>query len=196
MAEASRRSRFGSTVLVGVLTAALAAVASAKPWFRLAPEGGTATGLLRSQGTVDMPLALALALVVLAGWGAVLVSRGVLRRVLVAIALAAALGVVGCVATAPFVLPSDLRDGLGPSAAGAGVDPTGWFAAAAIASVLSALVLVTAWRLVPRWPTMSSRYDAPADGAATGTPADTPTDLWRALDQGRDPTEPPGSPPP
>jgi hypothetical protein len=136
-----------------------------------------------------MPLALALSLVVLAGWGAVLVSGGRLRRTFAALAIAAALGVLACVAVAPFALPDDLRDRLGGSAAGLGVQPTGWYLTAAVAAVLSALALVRAWRLLPRWPTMSSRYDAPAAGDSAPDPA-TDTDLWKALDAGRDPTDP------
>jgi DNA-binding transcriptional LysR family regulator len=147
-------------------------------------------GIPAGQTTIDMPLALALSLVVLAGWGALLVSRGVLRRVAVALALAAALGVVASVARAPFVLPDDLRRNVGPVAAGVGTDPTGWYVTAGVAAMLSAVALGAAWWLVPRWPTMSSRYDAPATRA---TAADASTadqkDLWKALDEGHDPTD-------
>jgi hypothetical protein len=45
---------------------------------------------------------------------------------------------------------------------------------------------VAAWRLAPRWPTMSSRYDAPATRASEPDE----TDLWKALDAGHDPTDP------
>jgi hypothetical protein len=116
----------------------------------------------------------------------VLVSRGAWRRVLVAIALVAALGLVACTVVAPFVLPDDLRDALGPTGAGLGVRPTGWFVTAAVASLLSLAALVAAWRLAPRWPTMSSRYDAPATRASEPDE----TDLWKALDAGHDPTDP------
>ena len=186
MAEARPRTGFAPTVAVGLATAALAAVASAKPWFGLASHRPALPGVPPSERTIDMPLALALSLVVLAGWGAVLVSRGRLRRVLAAVSLLVALGLVASVATAPFVLPDDLRDALGPSAAGVGVRPTGWFVTAAVGSLLSLATLVGAWRLAPRWPTMSSRYDAPATRATE--PDDT--DLWKALDAGHDPTDP------
>jgi uncharacterized membrane protein (TIGR02234 family) len=191
MAEpATRRTGFGATVGLGLVTAAITAVASAKPWFRLAPDKASTPGIPGSQTSIDMPLALALSLVVLAGWGALLVSRGLLRRVAAGIALAAALGVVVCVARAPFVLPDDLRDNVGPLGAGLDVQPTGWFVTAAVAAALSALVLLAAWRLVPRWPTMSSRYDAPASQPAAAEPATADQkDLWKALDEGRDPTD-------
>jgi uncharacterized membrane protein (TIGR02234 family) len=184
------RSGFGATVGLGLATAALSAVASAKPWFRLGSDRAASPGIPGSQTSIDMPLALALSLVVLAGWGAVLVSRGLLRRVAAAVALAAALGVVASVARAPFSLPDDLRHAIGPAGAGLDVHPTGWFVTSAVASALSALVLVAAWRMVPRWPTMSSRYDAPATRAAVvaADPTDQ-KDLWKALDEGHDPTD-------
>lgn len=186
MADARPRTGFVPVVGLGVASAVLSAVASAKAWFRLASGSNTLAGVPPSEKTIDMPLALALSLVVLAGWGAVLVSRGVWRRLLVAIALAAAAGVVACVATAAFVLPDDLRDGLGASGSGLGVEPTGWYVTAAVAAVIEVAVLAVAWRRAPRWPTMSSRYDAPA-ARATG---DDDTDLWKALDRGDDPTDP------
>jgi hypothetical protein len=191
MAERTRPRGFGVTVLAGLVTAALCAVASAKPWFGLSGDRPV-TGVPESQTRIDMPLALALALVVLAGWGALLVSRGIVRRACATVAVAAAVGVVACVVTAPFTLPDDLRSGLPVSSAEPGVDPTGWFVAAAIASVLSALVLVVAWRRTPSWPTMGTRYDAPATRSAHVDD----TDLWKALDEGRDPTSPgePASP--
>ena len=43
-------------------------------------------------------------------------------------------------------------------------------------------------RLVPSWPEMGTRYDAP--GSALQPLDETDLDLWRALDQGRDPTLP------
>lgn len=185
---ADGRTGFAPTVGLGLAAGALSAVASAKPWFRLAEERSTTPAGPVSQTTIDMPLALALSLVVLAGWGVVLVSRRGLRRVAVAVALLAALGVAACVARAPFTLPDDLRTRLGTAAAGAGVDPTGWFVTTAVAAVLSVLALLAAWRLTPRWPSMSSRYDAPATRTA-GTDVTDPKDLWKALDEGVDPTD-------
>jgi uncharacterized membrane protein (TIGR02234 family) len=198
------RARFGPTVGLGIASAVLAAVASAKPWFRLDVPAGLMPGVSESARTADLPLALALSLVVLAGWGAVLVSRGRVRRAVCALALGAAVGVVACNAAAPFVLPDHLREQIAASGR-TGVSPTGWFVASAVASAVSVASLVVAWRLVPRWPTMSSRYDAPASaprsapGSAHAVPAaaePTQTDLWKALDEGHDPTAPEEHPSP
>jgi hypothetical protein len=87
------------------------------------------------------------------------------------------------------VLPDDLRGRLPAGGAGADVAATGWYLTALVAGVLSAIVLVVAWLRSPGWPTMSTRYDAPA---AAGPVEPDETDLWKALDQGRDPTDPTG----
>ena len=47
---------------------------------------------------------------------------------------------------------------------------------------------LAAVRLVPSWPEMGSRYDAP--GSTPPPREETSLDLWRALDHGRDPTLP------
>ena len=71
---------------------------------------------------------------------------------------------------------------------------TGWFWTAAVASVVAVVPAALAVRLVPTWPEMGSRYDAPA-GAASAAPetVETDLDLWHALDEGRDPTDRPQS---
>jgi hypothetical protein len=188
MAERTERVWFLPVVGTGVLAAALTSVASGKSWFHAAVDYQLLPGVPDPDKSADMPLALALSLVVLAGWGALLVSRGRVRRVVAGVALVAATGVLGCVLVAPFTLPGQIRDALPAGSDDVSVSPTGWFVVAAVAAALSAGALVLAWRLCPAWPTMSSRYDAPAGRA------DVPgeTDLWKALDEGHDPTDPSG----
>jgi len=186
MAE-TRTGRFGSVVLAGLLSAGLGSVASGKAWYSASVDYKLAPGVPDPDKTADMPLALALSLVVLAGWGALLVCRGRVRRLVAGVALVAASGVVACVAVAPFTLPDQVRDRLPAVSGGVAVSPTGWFVVAGVAGVLSLAVLVLAWLRSPQWPTMSSRYDAPG---AEPPAARTDTDLWKALDEGRDPTDP------
>lgn len=194
MAEPQPAARFGPVVLAGLASGALTAVASAKPWFRAAVDAQLLPGVRDADTSADMPLALALALVVLAGWGAVLVSRGRARRLVLAVAAAAAVGVVACVVAAPLTLPDDVRGRLLPGTDEVAVSATGWYVAAAVAAVLSAAFLAAAWVLVPRWPTMSNRYDAPGGGPAAEPR--TATELWKALDEGHDPTDPQDRTPP
>lgn len=190
MAEpAPGRSGFVPVVLTGLLAAALTSVASAKPWFTAAVDYRVVPGVPDAESRADMPLALALSLLVLAGWGALLVSRGRVRRAFATVSVVAALGVLGCVAVAPFTLPDDIRARLLAGSEDVEISATGWFVAAAVGGVVAAVALVVAWLRLPRWPTMSSRYDAPTAASAAGE-ASTPTDLWKALDEGHDPTAP------
>lgn len=187
MAETARR-RFLPVLATGLAAAAITAVAAARPWFAAAVDYRLELGVREPDLRADLPLALALSLVVLAGWGALLVTRGRVRRVMAGVALLAAVGVVACVVAAPFTLPDEIRDRLLAGSGDVAVDPTGWYLAVAVSSVVSVLALAAAWRLLPGWPTMSSRYDAPVAGrpSAGGT---TERDLWNALDEGVDPTE-------
>jgi hypothetical protein len=192
MADAKARSGFAPVVVAGLAAAALTSVASSKPWVRLDVPARLMPGVPDSDRAADMPLALALSLVVLAGWGAVLVSRGAVRRVCASLALLAALGVLACAAAAPFVLPGDLRHGLGMTGDAGPTTVTAWFVTAAVAGLVSVASLAVASVRLPQWPTMSSRYDAPT--ARPSGPHET--DLWKALDEGRDPTEAEGPPAP
>ncbi|MET3960342.1 hypothetical protein ABIE44_000276 [Marmoricola sp. OAE513] len=193
MAESERSARFAPVALLGIISTGLLAVAGSKPWFSAAVDYKATLGGTVPETTADMPLALACALVALASWGVVLVTGTRVRRIVVVLGLVAVLGVLACVVAAPFTLPDDVRAQLLAGSGDVPVDPTGWFFAAAVAAVVALVVLVVAWVLVPRWPTMSSRYDAPGRaGAASDLDPDTAAsiDLWKALDEGRDPTAP------
>lgn len=199
-----RRSRggFGPVVLGGVAAAALAAVAGSKPWvsgrsgaFDTSVESNQAmTSTLATNGASEAPLALALALVVLACWGVLLVSRGRFRRVVAVLALVAAVGLVATTVEAYLNLPDKLADALTRmSGASASTELTGWYVAGVVGALLSVVATGLAVARVRTWPEMGSRYDAPATGRADGAaataagPSDN-IDIWKALDEGRDPT--------
>ncbi len=205
--QGRRRGTFGPVVLVGLVGAALAAVAGGKPWvsgrsgaFDTSAEDNQAmVSTLSANGAGESPLALALALVVLACWGVLLVTRGRFRRAVAVLSLVASLGLVAATVEGYWSLPSKLADALqelsGADTASTGF--TGWYAAALVAAVLCVAATLAAVRLVPTWPEMGSKYDAPAgaraadDRAATDEGAEVPTDnidIWNALDEGRDPT--------
>ncbi|MDR7254589.1 putative membrane protein (TIGR02234 family) [Nocardioides sp. BE266] len=204
MAEPTRRPRstFGPVVLLGLVAATAAAVAGSKSWvtgssgdFDTADQGNQAmVSTLSANGASESPLALALALVVLAGWGVVLVTRGGFRRAVTVLALVASVGLVAATAEAFWSLPGKLADALlelsGTDTASTSF--TGWYAVALVAALLCVASTAAAVRLVPTWPEMGSRYDAPGGAAADGSgAAEVPTeniDIWKALDEGRDPT--------
>lgn len=187
MAEQRDSGRFGAVVLAGLATSGMTAVAAAQPWYRAAGEYRV-IGLSDAGSEADMPLALACALVALAAWGVVLVTGATARRTVLVVGMLAGLGVLACVVRAPVLLPDQIADRLG--AADAEIQQTGWYVVTCVAVVLVLAAMVVGWRLAPRWPTMSSRYDAPAVGsprAASGEADELA--LWKALDEGRDPTQ-------
>ena len=186
---ADRRRRFVPTVVLGVVGTGLGAFAGGKPW--AAPDGGAGSTLVDKSGG-HVPLAAALGLVGLACWGVLLVTRGRLRR---AVAVLGAVVAVGLVATAVVGRASAL-DSARHATVDLGRVPTGahttaWWYVALVAAVLALFAAVVAVRYVPAWPEMGSRYDAPTGPPEPQDPADMEdVDLWRAIDQGRDPTDP------
>src|SRR4051794_25154471 len=193
-----RRRTFGPVVGAGVAAAALAAVAGHQPW-----ASGTASGGLGElSATVEagrVPAANALALVVLACWGVLLVTRGRVRRVVAGLAVLAALGLAVTVVVGFARAPQQVRDAYEQlGVAHADVSRTGWYWVAGVATVLTLLTTLAAVRLAPGWPEMGRRYDAPAaPEGATDVGPDPPStppegrenlDLWKAMDEGRDPT--------
>jgi len=196
-AEAGQRRTFGAVVGAGLLSAVLAAVAGRQPW----AHGSAPGGFGELSATIEagrVPAAGALSLVVLACWGVLLVTRGPVRRVVSVLAVLAALGLAAAVvagfSTAPDNVRAAYRD-LGVDKADVGL--AGWYWVAVVAALLTLLTTLAAVRLVPGWPEMGRRYDAPADTALGRPEQDQPDqapeeqenlDLWQALDEGRDPT--------
>lgn len=191
---AERGSRLVPVVAAGLASATLAAVAGNQEWARL--EGGDAadaafTSAISAAADATAPPVTALALVLLATWGVVLVVRGLPRRILTWLGLVTALGVLGFALAAWTGTPDTLAaDTSGEREA----VRTLW----AHVGVLAALAAVAASALgvrgVRHWPEMGRRYDAPSEQPAAPA-ADVPVeeqtnlDLWRAIDEGRDPTE-------
>jgi uncharacterized membrane protein (TIGR02234 family) len=186
---ADRRTGFGSIVLAGVAGTGLSALAGAKPW--AAPDGRAGSTLVDKTGG-HVPLAAALGLVGLACWGVVLVTRGVVRRLVAALGAVVA---VGLVATA-VVGRSTALDSARHATVDLGRTPTGahtteWWVVAVVAAVVALAASAIAVRRAAGWPEMGSRYDAPSGTAKSQDPAEMDdVELWRAIDQGRDPTDP------
>ena len=184
------RRWFGPAVLTGVVGTGVSALAGAKPW--AAPDGRAASTLVDKSGG-HVPLAAALGLVGLACWGVFLVTRGRVRRLVAALGAGVA---VGLVATAVVGRSSALDSArsatvdLGRTPSGAAT--TGWWVVALVGAVLALAASASALRHAAVWPEMGSRYDAPTGSRDTRDPAEMQdVDLWRAIDEGRDPTDPP-----
>jgi uncharacterized membrane protein (TIGR02234 family) len=187
------RAAFVPVIGLGLAGGVLAAVASSKPWVEdtSLPAGSDPLGLVADAG--EMPLALALSLVVLACWGVLLVTRGRVRRVVAVLALLAAVAAVVTVVVGFFTLPDQVLEAVPPGAAPdddtGQTTVTGWFWAAAAGALLSVVATALAVWWVGHWPEMGSRYDAPGAEPAEVPPEEqTNLDLWKSIDEGRDPT--------
>jgi uncharacterized membrane protein (TIGR02234 family) len=196
----SRDRWFLPVLALGLSGAALGAVAAGQEW---ATASAQAPGPreVAAAGSEVAPLALPLALVALACWGAFLVLRTLGRRVVCALGTVSALGAVVTVLTTVGDAGAVAAELVSDASATTSTSAWPWVAAASLA--VSAGAFVVAGVRCARWPQMSRRYDrapttdqdraaSPADGSsagATDAPAEgRPADLWRALDDGRDPT--------
>ena len=196
-APAGRRT-FGPVVLLGLAGGALAAVGGHKTMLAVSASYleivKQSSAVLGDEG-VDFPLAGALALVTLAGWGAVLVTRGTFRRVVVGATALAAAGVVAVVLVGlvqQSSAESDYASQLGMQQA-IPLDPSGWLWATLAGGVLTLVAAVAGLRFAPSWPEMGAKYDGPAAAgaeAASSTPVEEQSnlDIWKSLDEGSDPT--------
>lgn len=192
---ASGRRSFGPVVLAGLAGSGLAALGTTRVWFEPVtrdPLGTVSNPLLvevqASGGQV--PLATSLALVCLAGWGVLLVTRGRVRRAAALLGLAAAVTLLGAWAWSWRSVPEALRqDGERLGIVGTDGTPTGWLWLSGAGALLALLAFAAAVRLAPGWPEMGRRYDSPTP-PSSGDDAGN-LDLWRALSEGRDPTEGP-----
>ena len=192
---AEPRKTFAPVVLLGLASAALAAVAGTRAWVEMTGSRSSSSGAMNSTLELtapgEMPLAAALSLVLLACWGVVLVTRRRVRRAVAGLAAVSALGLLATTIVAAFTLPDSFRTQVEEAVGAIDVDSsfTGWYAAALVAAVGSVLSTLAAVRLTPSWPEMGTRYDSPTGEAAPVEPEGN-LELWKALDQGHDPTEP------
>lgn len=199
MADQRSRRTFGPVVLGGLAGATLAAVGGSRAWAEAEAGGGVAASVAGyAAGDIgEMPAATALALVVLACWGVVLVTRRRVRRAVALLGAVAAVGLVVAVVVGWSSTVDDVRAAYAAADPAPEVSRTAWSWATALGSLVTLAASVAAVRFVPGWPEMGSRYDAPAGGSADGS-ADAPgpvapedatnIDLWKAMDEGRDPT--------
>ena len=172
--------RLGTTVLCCAAGAALALYGITRTW---AVEVTARPGLsdLRSvrTGADVVPWVIGLALVALAGGGALLATRGTVRRALGALLALAGAGIgVGAVAG---------RAGLDTGSAGAGA--TLWPVLCALGGLLVVAGGVRAVRHGHEWPGMGARYERRPQPAPAGEDQRVDTrSAWDALDRGDDPT--------
>ncbi|MGJ9412046.1 Trp biosynthesis-associated membrane protein [Aeromicrobium sp. CF4.19] len=185
------RRLYGPVVLATLAVGGAIVLAAGRPWASTRVQAaGVPDDVVTVTGNQAVPLVAALGLVVVTGALAVLATRGRVRRAVGV--LVTALGVASAIlaATASGATSDALADAISasPSFTGGNVpggqDLTWWRWATAGCGVLAAALGVLVVMLSPRWPTMGGRYDAPQAARR-----ENDDDLWKALDEGRDPTE-------
>ena len=181
-------------MLVGLASAALVAVAGNQAWAKAAEGQGIGEEVASvsvAVGEAKAPLATALALVVLAAWGVLLVTRGRFRRVISWVLAVVAVGLLVAVVGALFAAPDAVADAYAPyGITEIDVQRTAWSWVALVGAMLALGAAALAVRDVGRWPQMGKRYDAPGAGESEAEPGERSNlDLWKAMDEGRDPTE-------
>lgn len=182
-----RRPRsLGWTVLCGVGSAVLAAVAAARPWGSGSVPVAGAHRAVVAHGTDVAPQVLALALVALACWGIVLVVRARARRLMAVVGLGLSLLEVASVAEAGHRI-GDVVNQLAGDPASIAYSYSPWYVVTGLAAVACSVCFAAACWFSPTWPVMGARYDAPVGSGSRPATADE-ADLWRALDDGHDPT--------
>ena len=161
------------TAVLGAIaaTAGLVLLAASRPRATMEGQGASLSGAL------DTPGAEALALVALAGAGALLLVRGWARTVIATLLVLVAAGVVTTMAT----IPSDYRwfSYDGPPA----VTRSAWAWVGMGAGVLLGVAAVVAALRARRWPQPRRRYESSGPSRPPGG-----ADPWDALDRGEDPT--------
>jgi uncharacterized membrane protein (TIGR02234 family) len=192
------RRTFGPVALLGLAASGLAAVSGNRAWVSWAGggDGGFSAIQVTGSDSAEVPLAGALALVVLACWGVVLVTRGRFRRLVAALGLVGAIGMLVTAVLGVRSATDGLRDDLERlGVSNLGTDVQAWFWVYLASAVVTLVTMVLAVRWIPHWPEMGARYDAPgaSSGGSSGDSErheQTDLDLWRAMDEGRDPTLP------
>ena len=195
MASSSART-FGPAVVLGLGSAALVAVAGNQAWAKAAEGQGIGEEVASvsvAVGEAKAPLATALALVVLAVWGVLLVSRGRFRLAIGWLGGLASVGLLAAVVGAVFAAPDAVVSAYEPyGVTDVEVQRTAWCWVALAGAILALAAAAVAVRDVGRWPQMGRRYDAPGADAPEPEPGERSNlDIWKAMDEGRDPTEGP-----
>ena len=189
------RRLLAPSVLGAMATGGLAFFAASRTWAHATVEAsGVPTAPIEVSGSDAVALVPALALVIVAAALAVLAASVRIRRVVgLLIVMVAVIGIVVILRAASDIdkaVDAAVHDSpafIGTNAPGV-VSLSAWRWVAAAAFVLSAFVGAVITGFGATWPTMGRKYDAPKAHTATKE-VETEADIWKALDEGRDPTQ-------
>ena len=187
--------RLYAPVVLGTLAAGgLAFFAASRTWahVKIATDG-LPSDSVDVTGADAQPIVSALALVVVASALAVLAASPRIRRVVGAFTVLVALTAAAVVLLGGSSLDNAVDHAVKESPAFTGTGDhdfttSAWKYVSALAFLIAAVLAGITAKLGAIWPTMSSRYDAPAARPAVTAPQ-SDAEMWKALDEGRDPTQ-------
>lgn len=187
--------RLYAPVVLGTLAAGgLAFFAASRTWahVRVATDG-LPSDSVDVTGADAQPLVSALAVVVVTAALAVLAASPRVRRVVGGFTVLVALAALATLLLGGSSLDSAVDRAVEASPAYTGTGDhdfttSAWKYVAAFAFVLAALLGGVTAKLGASWPTMGSRYEAPA-ARPSATAPQSDAEMWKALDEGRDPTQ-------
>ena len=189
------RRLYGPSVLGAVGTGGLAFLAATRAWASTTVKAdGVPSAAVEISGSDAVPLVSALALVIVASALAVLAASVRVRRAVGAFIVIVAIAGLVMVLTAEGAVSRAVDKAVQDSPAFIGtnspevVNHSAWLQVTAFAFLLAALIGAAITRYAGEWPTMGRKYDAPKAHATTGE-ISTEADIWKALDDGKDPTQ-------
>ena len=187
--------RLYAPVVLGTLAAGgLAFFAASRTWAHVQiATDGLPSDSVDVTGADAQPIVSALALVVVASALAVLAASPRIRRVVGAFTVLVALTAAAVVLLGGSSLDHAVDHAVKESPAFTGTGDhdfttSAWKYVSALAFLIAAVLAGITAKLGAIWPTMSSRYDAPAARSAVTAPQ-SDAEMWKALDEGRDPTQ-------
>ena len=143
------------TLIVGLVGAGAVALAAGRDLATLTSGPDPAVPVPESAGS--SPAAQALALVVLACWGVVLVSRGIFRRAIAVLALLMSLGLLAVLVAGAWSFPDALQATYLDLGAESEARLSVWYVLAVVGALASVAATAGAVLDTPRWPEMGQR---------------------------------------
>ena len=189
------RRLYVPSVLAALATGGIAFFAASRTWAHTSVEAsGVPTAPVDISGSDAVALVPALALVIVTAALAVLAASARVRRVVGLLIVGVSLIAIVVIARAGGDIDKAVQAAVHDSPAFIGtnrpdaVSHSVWRWLTVAAFVLAALVGAVIARFGALWPTMGRKYDAPKAHADIDD-AKTEADIWKALDDGRDPTQ-------
>ena len=189
------RRLYGPVVLGTLAAGGVAVFAASRTWAHATVTAdGVPSAPIDVSGTDAVGIVSALALVVVAAALAVLAASARVRRGVGALVVLVSVIAVVVIITAAGALDDAVASAVHDSPAFIGnntpdeVSHGVWRWVCLVAFLAAASVGVVIARFGAYWPTMGRKYDAPAAHTPVET-IETEADIWKALDDGRDPTQ-------